>query len=81
MKDRENNEYRMLTRRVSMGGSVSSAVQGRSREILVCLISPARQAKKASGRTGRQWVKYRKALRHIAKFEQAALRSGETPQP
>lgn len=70
MKDREQNEYRMLTRRVSVGGGASSAIPGRYREVNVCLVSPARQAKKASGRTGRQWTKYRKAQRHIAKFEQ-----------
>jgi hypothetical protein len=58
MKDREQNEYEPHY--------IWRPKKGRLR---IGVLSRARQSKKASGRTGRQWVKYRKAQRHIAKYE------------
>ena len=56
MTDREGNKYGVFW-------TVDRDDQGVESRRPVCVMSPSRQRRKALGLSGRQWVKYRKALR------------------
>lgn len=66
MTDRSGNEYQVLTRREMKSASAMSDIQVPSRDVLVCILSPGRQDKKARKLSGRQEKKWRKAQRRAA---------------
>jgi len=63
VKDRRGNDYIVVWQRLPDGTAASSVDRDIGNVRAIALVSPARQADKALGLSGRQLVKWRKARR------------------